>query len=936
MSCSTRFPVLLLLAVTHGLAQDVVISQIYGGGGNAGATLRNDFVEIFNRGITTVDLTGWSVQYASATGTTWQLTRLSGSLASGRYFLIQQAAGTGGSVDLPAPDASGNIAMSATSAKVALVRGDTPLEGGAPANQAVLDLVGYGAADFFRTAPVRALTNTTAALRRGNGCIDTAYNASDFVVGPPAPRNSGAQPTDCAAQPQPPTPVSISRIQGNAETSPLAGQSVVTTGIVTARRGNGFFLQSRPEDDDNDPATSEGILVFFSTAPRAEPPPGTLVRVMGTVTEFRPASDPNSPSLTELTDPVVEFLSSGYPLPEPISITSEILAPAGGLHLLEHLEGMRVRVDSLRAVSPTGGSIDEGNARAATNGIFYAVLEGAARPHREPGVRLPDPAAAGTPRFDGNPERLRIDTAGAASVALHTRAINLTGPLDYSFRTYTVFAETFAGEGSLSATPLLASGPQEVSAASMNLRRFYDTIDDPGASDVVLTQEAFDRRLSKIALAVRDVLRSPALIAVQEVENLTTLQALAARLGPGYRAYLEPGNDPGGINIGFLADSSRLTAVSIMQLEKTATYRTPSGATATLHDRPPLLLRATAGNLSFTALNLHPRSLIGVETEDVRAKRLAQAQAIAALVQSSQAEPLIVLCDCNAFPFSDGYVDVTGIIAGTPPALRNLALTIPPDQGYTYIQDGSAQVLDQIVVNQAFLSRLTRFQVAHLNAGFPETLYGDASRPERFSDHDVPVAYFSLSPPALAPAGVTSAASFLSGAVTPGQIVTIFGTNLSDRVLVDGMQAPVLAALPNQVSAILPFSIAGNTRLRVEPAGEITLPVLSAAPALFAGPGGQAAALNQDGSYNLPSSPAEKGSIVVLYAAGLGGDGRDVSVTIGGFPAAVLYAGQAPGQVEGLFQINARVSGRAASGAQPVVLTVGTESSNAAVTVSIK
>src|SRR5436309_3647111 len=102
-------------------ANGIVISQIYGGGGNAGSTFRNDFIEIFNADGATVNLSGWSVQYASAAGTTWQVTALNGSLAPGQYFLIQESQGAGGTTNLPAPNATGNIAMSATAGKVALV-----------------------------------------------------------------------------------------------------------------------------------------------------------------------------------------------------------------------------------------------------------------------------------------------------------------------------------------------------------------------------------------------------------------------------------------------------------------------------------------------------------------------------------------------------------------------------------------------------------------------------------------------------------------------------------------------------------------------------------------------------------------------------------------------------------------------------------------------
>ena len=112
----------------------VVISQVYGGGGNSGATLKNDFVELFNRGATTVSLNGWSIQYASSAGTTWAVTNLTNvSLAPGQYYLVQEAQGTGGTVNLPTPDATGTIAMAAGAGKVALVSGTTALSGSCPA-----------------------------------------------------------------------------------------------------------------------------------------------------------------------------------------------------------------------------------------------------------------------------------------------------------------------------------------------------------------------------------------------------------------------------------------------------------------------------------------------------------------------------------------------------------------------------------------------------------------------------------------------------------------------------------------------------------------------------------------------------------------------------------------------------------------------------------
>ena len=172
---------------------------MYGGGGNSGAVYTNDFVELFNRGDTPADLSGWSVQYANATGTSWQVTPLSGSLAPGRYYLIRQAAGSGGTQGLPAPDASGETALAATAGKVALVRHTTALAGSCPAGVGLVDFVGYGAsaACFEGSGRAAAPSNTTAVHRRSGGCADTGDNAADFQTGPPDPRHTASPARAC-------------------------------------------------------------------------------------------------------------------------------------------------------------------------------------------------------------------------------------------------------------------------------------------------------------------------------------------------------------------------------------------------------------------------------------------------------------------------------------------------------------------------------------------------------------------------------------------------------------------------------------------------------------------------------------------------------------------------------------------------------------------
>lgn len=875
--------VLSVFVAATSLFAQVVISEVYGGGGNTGATYRNDFIELFNRGTAPVNLAGWSVQYASSTGTSWAVTTLSGTLQPGQYYLIQEGVGTGGTINLPAPDATGTIALSGTSGKVALVNSTTALTGSCPAT-GVQDLVGYGAATacFEGAGPTATLSNTTSAIRAGSGCTDAGNNSSDFIAGAPNPQNTASPLAVCAASgititnaslpngtvnqsytatvtvsggippytfsiltgtlpdglllnaatgalsgtptragvfnvtiqvidgvdltatksfsltvnaPFSCTPThTIAQIQGTGITSSLSGSITTTTGIITGVKSNGFFLQM-PVSDSN-ANTSDGIFVFTSgTLPTAVV--GNAVCVTGTVTEFIPSTDPNSPSQTEIISPTILVLSTGNLLPPPVVITTRDTDPAN-LYNLEKYEGMRVQVASFTVVAPTGGTIAEATATATSNGIFYGVVTGTPRPFREPGIALPDPLPAGAPccitRWDANPEIIAVASrafTGSSSIDVATGAVllNLVGVLDYSSRHYTIDVDVSTrptiinNNQTVTAVPL--PGNNEFTVASFNMERFYDTFNDAGA-DVVLTAAALSNRLSKVSLTIRNVLHYPDIVGVVEVENLAVLGLIAARVNsdavaagdfnPGYQPYLQEGNDPGGIDVGFLVKTPKVTVLDVTQYGKNTTFINPAdNQPDLLNDRPPLVLRATINGANRTPFPVtvivnHLRSLNGVDDPvdgfRIRAKREAQAEYLATLIQGFQTVDttahIIAVGDFNSFQFSDGYVDMIGVINGTPvpanqvltppaiitaPPLTNLVETLPPDQQYTYVFDGSAQVLDHVLINRNLLNKFSRFHIAHVDADFPEIYRNDPTRPERISDHDAPVAYFKLSDP---------------------------------------------------------------------------------------------------------------------------------------------------------------------------------------------
>jgi uncharacterized protein (TIGR03437 family) len=230
---------------------------------------------------------------------------------------------------------------------------------------------------------------------------------------------------------------------------------------------------------------------------------------------------------------------------------------------------------------------------------------------------------------------------------------------------------------------------------------------------------------------------------------------------------------------------------------------------------------------------------------------------------------------------------------------------------------------------------------------------------------------------------IVNAASFQTGPVAPGELVTIFGSNLGPsrpaelqltasklvattlsqtQVLFDGIPAPLLYVSSGQVSAIVPYGLAGhtNTQLVVTNDGKVsaalTIAVTNSAPALFTANStgkGQGAILNQDGSLNSALNPAAKGSAIVLYATGAGEtnpNGVDgliagsvlpkpvlpVSATIDGIAATVAYAGAAPGLVAGIMQVNVQIPDGVSSGVVPVVLKVGASTSPSGVTLSVR
>src|SRR5207249_4001953 len=222
----------------------------------------------------------------------------------------------------------------------------------------------------------------------------------------------------------------------------------------------------------------EGIEVFTSSQPPAIAVIGNVVSVTGTVATF-PATTASHTPATELTSPTVTLISTGSPLPAPITLDATKLTPSGGLYQLTPYEGMRVSVASMTAISGTNGSITSANEpteTATSTGYFYAVITGTPRPFREPGMAVqpvPLPAANQFTVASFNVERF-YNTSSTDD--LYYVPAGVTG---------------FNGNSS---TGTVSTGQTFTSAA------------------VDVTQAAYTRRLQKVSLAIRTVLNTPDIV----------------------------------------------------------------------------------------------------------------------------------------------------------------------------------------------------------------------------------------------------------------------------------------------------------------------------------------------------------------------------------------------------------------------------------------
>ena len=837
----------LVLAMPASAA--VVISQVYGGNGTAYAS---DYVELFNNGSAAVDVTGWSIQYASATGTGSfggtggaGVSTLSGSIGAGRYLLVRLATTTGTAV--PADVVGSNSAnLSGTNGKVLLSNQSNALacngSAAAPCTAfagQIVDLVGYGNANFFEggaAAPV--LSASTALFRAANGCTDSGNNATDFSTGAPAPRNSTTAANLCSGVTNLPiatncpaasvatgtaallstsasdpdsivtsaAPTSawpsgfslagftaanaaggtatqavqvaagtapgsytlglrwansdaqtascsftvtvagitpISSIQGSGATSPMAGTTVLTTGVVTKVNNNGFFLQD-PVGDGNT-LTSDGIFVFTNTAPTVSA--GQRIQLSGTVTEFNTgATGATANPVTELTGPTsITVLGSGVAVtPVPVAL------PLGNATDLERYEGMLVTIAGPLTVAQNFFQGRYGQLTLSAGGRLETPTN--RHPPGPLAAALADENARRTILLDDgsssqNPNPIPYLASGARA---GDRVGAITGVIDYGLATnnnpgpglykiHPVSAPVFSLGNPRTVAPDAVGG--NVKVASFNVLNYFTAYTNgQGTADGCSQGNTnsrgncrgadnateFARQQAKIVEAM--VAIDADVLGLMEIQNngntaaQNLVDALNARLGAGtYATTALPGNTgDDAIRVAMVYKPARLAPDGVAVSDTNAinsrptlaqTFRLPNGEKFTL------FVNHLKSKGSCPAAGTDVRNADSGDGQGCwNLLRTEQAQQlrnfVAARLSATATTDALLIGDMNAYGQED---PITALTSG---GFADQVLRFHPF-GYSYVFDGAAGRLDHALANATMAAKVNRVAHWHINADEP-------------------------------------------------------------------------------------------------------------------------------------------------------------------------------------------------------------------------
>ncbi len=791
---------------TAGAAQAAVspdapllVHEVYGGGGNSGAPFDRDFVELYNPGEAPLDLAGYSLQYASAAGATWQVTPLSGSVPAGATFVVGQAFGANTAApDVPVDLEGTGVPMSGTAGKVALVQGADALTCSAGCAQvdAVVDLVGWGpsASSWAGSAPAPATTNATS-VQRDAAHTHTADNAADFRAGAPTPTASGTGPEE-PEEPGEPQTVTIAAVQGTGEASPLVGRRVTTSGVVTAAYPAGglagYVLQTPGTGGDAARDGSQAVFVY-SPATVGQVAVGQHLQVTGEVVEFN--------GLTQVTVGGTADVQELPAADAPVPVTGTWPADAAAR---EALESMLFLPTGDLTVSNTYSTNQYGEVGLAVGTTPLLQPTEVARPgSAEAQAAAADNAARGVVLDDGASTNFLGSGNGGLTppwVSLDNpvrvgAAVQVTEPLVVDWRN---------GTWKLNPTaPVVAGGPAPVtfendrpaapepvggdlSVASFNVLNYFTTLGDEAASCVayrdpsgepVTVREGCDQRgawdaadlerqQAKVVAAIEGL--DADVVGLLEIENsarvdgvpdealVTLVDALNAAAGEDRWAFV-PSSD----ELPPAAEQDVITNAIIYR----PTAVTPTGASRALGDqsgddqafgnaREPIgqVFTPTGGGEPFLVVVNHFKSKgsAGPWPGDADAgdgqgasneSRVRQATALRDWVPTVQgdAEAVALVGDFNAYTREDP-LQVLGD-AGYVDAVALLA----PGQ-YSYSFQGLSGSLDHVLLNEAAVARATGADVWEINA--PESIALEYSRygyhgttffaPDayRSSDHD--------------------------------------------------------------------------------------------------------------------------------------------------------------------------------------------------------
>ena len=762
---ASALPVALLSLAAPASAQ-VIISQIYGGGGNSGAPYTHDFVELCNNGSATVDLAGWTLQYASATGTSWSATNLSGSVPPGGYFFVRLGSQANVGSALPGtPNIIGSTNIAGGAGKLALVNNTTALTGACPSPLpgSVKDLVGYGttASCFEGGTRAPAPSNTTAIIRNAS-CGDSNVNGTDFTVTNSfAPRNTSAPAPAPAPAPPPPAPTAalICTIQGSGATSPLVGQSVITSGVVTKVNGDGFFIQH--QDCDNNTTSSDGIFVFTGSTTYPAAAPGSAVQVTGTVSEYNPGTtgnlDTSTRPMTQISSVSAVTVTGSMPSVTPVDLS----LPLAVGDSVERFEGMLVRITSTMTVQQN-----------YFQARFGQLTLGAGGRHETPTNKHPagSPAAIDMAALQAR-SRLLLDDGSSTQNPSPTPYIgtnglprggdtiaSITGVIDFGLATSSTSGLGLYRIHPTVAPTIVASHPRPLAPAAvggnlklgaMNVLNYFTTFTD-GRSDGnsstgqgcriggvggstsagncrgASNQAEFDRQRAKIVRALAGLnADAVGLMEIQNNGNVATqslVSALNAHVGAGtYSVVSDPaGTDPMGtdaIKVAMIYKPARLTPVAA-----------PVTDTAAINNRATLAQTFAAANGErFSLVVNHLKSKgscpsgSGADADQGDGQgcwnntRVLQANQLRTFVgqlqTNSGSNDVLLVGDFNANGQEDPILNLTG--SGYVDQMVRFS---PSSPAYSYVFDGTVGRLDHGISSATMSAKFTGASYWHINA----------------------------------------------------------------------------------------------------------------------------------------------------------------------------------------------------------------------------